>query len=138
MNSGNYVLCIEKSNLQSINNLRDVVFKPSNSIWVVTFADTSVKLKTIWAFGETCILFGTKAVDLNKYASYAQDFNKRIHSVYEIDRKDVGCPYGATLVIFSDMTIIWTSYGSEFRYIGVNVGYLSQSNVQLAKEIGWF
>lgn len=137
MNPGNYVLCVEKSNVTSVNNLYDVVFKPSNSIWAVTFQADIIKLKTNWASGETCILTG-KAVNPNQYQSFAQYFNKQIQSVYEIDKKDAGCPYGATLVIFSDLTTVWTTNGSGFRYINISVGYLSQTNMHLAKEIGWF
>jgi len=137
MNPGNYVLCVEKSNVTSVNNLHDVVFKPDKSIWAVTFQADIIKLKTNWVSGETCILTG-KAVNPNQYQSFAQNFNKQIHAVYEIDRINAGCPYGGTLVIFTDMTTVWTTNGSGFRYIGVDVGYFTQTNMQLAKEIGWF
>ena len=71
MNPGNYVLCVEKSNVTSVNNLYDVVYEPANSIWAVTVQANTIKLKTIWKDGRTCILTG-KLVNSNNYHAFSQ------------------------------------------------------------------
>lgn len=133
-----YILIENFKNANSVNLLWDLKFVASESVWTAEFNSGSVKLKTIRSNGETCELTGNLEKSIDNFNTYSEYFKKPILTVYQITRSNFGAPYGAHLIIFNDNSTGWIGYGSGMRYVDISLGYLDNTNTELAKTIGWF
>lgn len=129
MNLSDCVLCVEKKNVNFVNDLNDVVYEKDALMWEAKFQNDGIVLKSVWQMNKNCTLYG-EIMDTD----CQQEFNKNIKVVYKINEELNDCPYGGKLVIFDDLTFIWMTYGCRIKYMDVSVGYIS-TVIKIRREI---